>query len=668
MTSRTHAGDAVLDAERFYALVPDLMCVVGFDGYLHSVNPAWEPTVGWTEEELLSRPYTEFIVPDDRERTLMEVAKLADPSETTRDFTIQLLHRDGGTRAISWSAQGDVAKGVLYAVGKDLTQRELLEEMRRRSEERYRGLAESVSDAVISADADGVITHWNAGAERMFGQAAGAAIGQPLEIIMPERYRAPHGEGIARLRAGGAPKLLGGTVDLEALRADGTEFPVELSLGSHTVSGEVVYTGVVRDATERRRVERFQAAQLSTSEAFRHEGSELEILTQVHAGIAEAMGWKVGGLWREDPDDSRLRCAALWRAPDIEAPKFAAATRDAAFARGEGLPGVAWERGTGVRVHDVSTQANFPRLEAAAADGLHGGVAVPVCAGDECFAVMDFFNHAADWVDQGMVEAMYVLAGLAGQYIARRRAREDLRSANLQLSARAAELERSNAELEQFAYVASHDLAEPLRSIAGFTQLLERRYADTLDQEGADFMKFIVEGVSRMQALIDDLLVYSRVGRGEQPTGPVDIGDVVEQALHGLAVQIEEAGAKVTVGELPVVEGNQRELGQLFGNLLSNAIKFRGDRAPEVEVSAGACDGGWRFTVSDNGIGIEDRHAERIFKMFQRLHARDEYAGTGIGLALCRKVVEGHGGRIGVESAPGEGSTFTFTILEAATR
>ena len=247
----------------------------------------------------------------------------------------------------------------------------------------------------------------------------------------------------------------------------------------------------------------------------------------------------------------------------------------------------------------------------------------------------------------------------------RREAEAQLVAAAFELESHAAELERSNAELEQFAYVASHDLSEPLRMISGFTQLLAQRYRGRLDDDADEFIGFIVDGVERMQSLINDLLDYSRVGRRALRRERVDVGAVVEQTLQALRPAIDEAGAAVQVEPLPSVPGDPVQLGQLFQNLIANAIKFRGDEPPRVRVSAQAMHTGWRFEVADNGIGIEPRHAERIFKMFQRLHGREDYAGTGIGLAICRKIVERHGGRIWVEAAEGGGSRFVFTVVDA---
>lgn len=223
------------------------------------------------------------------------------------------------------------------------------------------------------------------------------------------------------------------------------------------------------------------------------------------------------------------------------------------------------------------------------------------------------------------------------------------------------DLARSNAELEMFAYVASHDLQEPLRMITSYTQLLAGRYGKQLDEEADDFLGFVVDGTTRMQALLQDLLKYSRVGSGELNLRPADCEDLLREAMVNLETLQEESGATVTHGPLPMVLGDPVKLVQVFQNLVANAIKFRGTSSPVVDVTAEATDEGWRLSVHDNGIGIEPAHAERVFEAFQRLHSR-EYAGTGIGLAICKKIVNRHGGRIWVESEPGQGSTFCFTL------
>jgi len=225
------------------------------------------------------------------------------------------------------------------------------------------------------------------------------------------------------------------------------------------------------------------------------------------------------------------------------------------------------------------------------------------------------------------------------------------------------ELARSNAELQQFAYVASHDLQEPLRMIGSYTQLLERRYADKLDRDAREFMGFIVDGATRMKQLIEDLLAYSRVGTRGKELRPVQAQAVLDKALANLRASLEQSAATVTHDPLPEVSADDTQLAQLLQNLIANAIKFRKkDEAPRIHVGAEDAGDEWRFSVADNGIGIEPQYFDRIFMVFQRLHTQDEYPGTGIGLAICRKVAERHRGRIWVESAYGKGSTFRFTL------
>ena len=237
------------------------------------------------------------------------------------------------------------------------------------------------------------------------------------------------------------------------------------------------------------------------------------------------------------------------------------------------------------------------------------------------------------------------------------------KTAELALARSAEEMERSNEELQRFAYVASHDLQEPLRSIVSFSQLLERRYKGKLDTDADEFITFIVEGGARMQQLIMDLLQLSRVETKAKPLVPTDAGEVVADALRLLETPIREAGATITVGDMPVVMADAAQLAQVFTNLVSNALKYRRpDVPPEVRISAERAGKFWRFSVADNGIGIEAEYFDRIFVIFQRLHTREEYAGTGIGLAVVRKIVERHGGRVGVESTLGQGSTFFFTL------
>jgi len=224
------------------------------------------------------------------------------------------------------------------------------------------------------------------------------------------------------------------------------------------------------------------------------------------------------------------------------------------------------------------------------------------------------------------------------------------------------ELRRSNENLEQFAYVASHDLQEPLRMMASYSELLERRYKGKLDSDADEFIAYIVDGAKRLQRLINDLLTYSRLGRTGKTMSELDCNSILGRVLSSMKTATEESGAIVTNDPLPTLTGNESNFIQLFQNLIGNAVKFRGVEPPRVHIGAKKNGGDWLFSVKDNGIGIEPQYKDRIFLIFQRLHARSEYPGTGIGLSICKKIVETHGGRIWLESESGKGSTFNFTI------
>ena len=236
------------------------------------------------------------------------------------------------------------------------------------------------------------------------------------------------------------------------------------------------------------------------------------------------------------------------------------------------------------------------------------------------------------------------------------------RIAEQQLARKAQELDRSNRDLEKFAYVASHDLQEPLRMVASYTQLLARRYTGKLDAEADEFIGFAVDGANRMKQLIQDLLLYSRLSAKGSSFESTDSGAAFNTAITNLHEAIVDSGAVVKAEPLPIVLADASQLAQLFQNLIGNSIKYHGDCVPQIRVAAYKEANNWIFTVTDNGIGIERQYFERIFEMFQRLHTRKQYSGTGIGLAICRNIVERHGGKIWVESQPGQGSKFLFTV------
>lgn len=341
-------------------------------------------------------------------------------------------------------------------------------------------------------------------------------------------------------------------------------------------------------------------------------------------------------------------------------------TPDAIIASDSGGEVVAWNRGAAElfkipeaqalgRTLDTVAGGDWPRRIRSALEQLRGG-RQSVHLEIECPRPDDrglYIDLSVSALYEG--GAMRAACIVARDITERRRAEQTLRAAN-------EELERSNLELQQFAYIASHDLQSPLRSISGFLQLLQQEYTGKLDEQAEQWIRFTVQNVTQMQTLIGDLLKYSRIDSRARPFGKVDMNEVMDNVTTMLDSSIQDSNAQITRDELPVVLGDHSQLAQLLMNLISNAIKYQGEAPPRVHVGAERREREWLLSVRDNGMGISHRHRERIFEIFRRLHTTRTHPGTGIGLAICRRVVTRHGGRIWVESTPGDGSTFFFTI------
>ncbi len=523
----------------------------------------------------------------------------------------------------------------------------------------------SIQDAVVSVGADQRITFWNPAAERMLGWSAAEAIGRPLTMIIPERLHDAHLAGIARVAGGAPPKLIGGPpVELVARCRDGTETPIELALGRYVEAGNSFYTGVLRDIRERVRLRRYEAAQERVAAALLTEGDDAAVARAALAALGAGLGWSLGALWLNDA--GALVCCATWAAEGIAAEGFTRSSARLRLRAGEGLPGrVAETRGT-VWIEDVGASSDFARAAEAVAAGMHAAVGIPLVADDELVGTLEFLLPQVASHDEELARLLEGVSAQLGWVFLRKRSERALAAQARELARRAEELERSNEDLERFAYVASHDLSEPLRTIAGFVQLLRDRHAQGLDPQGLEFLDFAQQGAVRMRAIIDDLLSYSRVGRAELRPERLDLGTLVAEVRAALARQIEEAGASFRIGDLPTVSGDPNQLSQVFQNLVSNAVKFRGPEPPEICVRAEREARRWRILVEDNGIGIDPKQGERVFEMFVRLHRREEYEGTGIGLALCRRILERHGGTVAVEPRDEGGTRVVLTMPASA--
>jgi signal transduction histidine kinase len=313
---------------------------------------------------------------------------------------------------------------------------------------------------------------------------------------------------------------------------------------------------------------------------------------------------------------------------------------------------------------DASADRGFLRRHILSDMGLRGAVALPMVTDDGVVGVVEFYTEGVAEPDAEEATAMEALCFQLGLLFLRKRAERAAEEAAAETRARALELERSNRELDQFASIASHDLSEPLRTVTGFLDILRRRHGDELSPPALELLDLAVGGATRMRSLIDGLLAYSRSGTDELVHDPVDLGEVGASVVAALGGNVAEVGGEVRiVGELPVVRGDRERLEQVLQNLVANGLKFHGDDPPVVTVAAVAEDPGWwRIVIEDNGIGIDAGDEARAFEMFGRLHHRDLYPGTGIGLAVVKRVVERHGGRIWHEPRPGGGSRFCFTL------
>jgi PAS domain S-box-containing protein len=487
----------------------------------------------------------------------------------------------------------------------------------RTSEQRMAGIISSAMDAVITVGEGQRILLFNPAAEKLFGCNAAEALGHPLERFIPQRFRAAHAEHIPLFgQSGLVHKPMSERDEICGLRADGTEFPIEASISQAPLGEKKVFTVILRDITERKRAE----------EALRQSVERLERVLEVET--VGVMFWDLTTGCMVDANDAFLKLMGYSRS-QVEARELT------------------WQNLTPPEYMDVSRA----EVEKFLATGRVGPYEKEYFRKDGTRLWLLFAGSSL-----GNNQCVEFCVDIS-----------DRKKAEEVLAQRAQELARSNADLAQFAYVASHDLKEPLRAVSGCVGLLKRHYEGKLDEQTGEYMTHIVDGAVRMETLIDGLLAYSRVGTQGGELQPVECAKALGTALQNLAASIEESGAVVTHDTLPAVDGDLPQLVSLFQNLIGNALKFRKATLPHIHVSAERNGTHWHFSVRDNGIGIAPQYFERIFAVFQRLHTRREYPGTGIGLAICKKIVERHGGRIWVESVPGEGATFSFSLLDAQT-
>ncbi|WP_394739860.1 PAS domain-containing sensor histidine kinase [Natronococcus roseus] len=526
----------------------------------------------------------------------------------------------------------------------------------------FEALADALPDGIIVLDTNSEIRYANPAVERILGYDPEALVGASKVEIIPSRLRQRHLDALQRYLETGERNLDWTYVELPGQHSDGHEIPLGVSLNDFFHDGDRYFVGLFRDVSPRKEAEEALTAKVAQLETLAYlsryalENGEIdELLAKATDLVAAALDVECCAVLETDATGSRshdasFRVRATTGCGDAltEGETASASPADslAAAARGGDGP---------IVVEAFETDDRFDGTPLLSDPDLHSGIGAAIGPIADSWGVLaayddrprEFADHDVDFLDS----VATILATALERRRYERRLNETVR-----------ELEASNERLEQFAYAASHDLQEPLRMISSYLGLIESRYADDLDGDAEEFIEYAVDGADRMREMIDGLLAYSRIDSQGDPFEPVELETVLEDVLTDLQMMTERQGAEITAESLPTVQGDASQLRQLLQNLLSNAIEYSGDEPPRVHVGADRDGDRWRLSVRDEGIGIDPAEQERVFEVFQRLHGHEEYEGTGIGLAICRRIVERHGGRIRVDSEPGEGATFAFTL------
>jgi PAS domain S-box-containing protein len=603
---------------------PDAMVVVNQSGDIVLLNLQAEKQFGYRRDELLGQKVTNIIPVGFAERLIADDLRSAEDASAQQIETgIELIGRrkDGDEFPIEIMLSPlDSAEGTLVTAAiRNISVRKTAEMHLAQMEGKYRGLLEAAPDAMVVVNQGGEIVLLNVQAEKQFGYRRDELLGQRVTNIIPVGFAERLIADDLRSTEDALAQQIGTGIELIGLRKDGGEFPIEIMLSPLESAEGTLVTAAVRDISVRK------AAETNLSQM---EGRYRGLLEAApDAMVVVNQGGKIVLL-------------------NVQAEKQFGYRRDELL---------------GQKVTNIIPVGFAERLIADDMRSAEDASAQQIGTGIELIAQRkDGSEFPIELMLSPLRNAEGILVTAAIRDISVRK------KAAVVLLQKVEELHRSNEELGQFAYIASHDLQEPLRMVASYTQLLSRRYKGKLDSDADEFIAFAVDGASRMQRLIQDLLAYSRVGTKGKDLAETSSDAALQQAIINLRGAIEERGAMITHDDpLPVVLADEMQLVQLFQNLIGNAIKYHRSGVPQVHVSVvrnGAKK--WNFAVKDNGLGIDPQYFERIFGMFQRLHKRDEFAGTGIGLAICKKIVERHGGNITVESQPGLGSTFGFSLLE----
>ncbi len=600
---------------------PDAMVVVNQGGKIVRLNVQAEKQFGYRHDELVGRQVKDIIPQGFAERLIADGTRTAAEALAQQIGTgIELYGRrkNGSDFPIEIMLSPlESAEGVLVTAAiRDISLRKDAEKHLAQMEGRYRGLLEAAPDAMVVVNQSGEIVLLNVQAEKQFGYRRDELVGQKVKNIIPEGFAERLIADGTRTAAEALAQQIGTGIELYGRRKNGSDFPIEIMLSPLESADGILVTAAIRDISVRKDAEKHLAQM---------EGR--------YRGLLEA-------------------------APDAMVVVNQSGEIVLLNVQAEKQFGYRRDELVGQKVKNIIPEGFAERLVADALRSAEDALAQQIGTGIELNGRR---KNGSDFPIEIMLSPLESADGTL--VTAAIRDITTRKKAEADLLQKVEELNRSNEELGQFAYIASHDLQEPLRMVASYTQLLSRRYKGKLDSDADEFISFAVDGASRMHRMIQDLLAYSRVGTKGKDLLDASSEEALHQALMNLRGAIEDSAALVTHDPLPAVMADEMQLIQLFQNLVGNAIKYQNPGVPRVHVSA-VKNGGkkWIFSVQDNGLGIDSQYFEKIFGMFQRLHKREEFAGTGIGLAICKKIVERHGGSISVESQLGHGSTFRFAL------
>ena len=616
---RGHTEETLRDSEEKYRMLVDgvrdyAIFMLDLQGQILSWNAGAEKVKGYKAEEIIGHNFSCFFPPEE--------IKQGRPEELLRLTAISGRQQEQGMRVrkdgsrflanITFTALRD-RDGNLQGFSEfshDLSES-------KESGAKYRGLLEAAPDAMVVVNQSGEIVLLNVQAEKQFGYRRDELVGQKVKNIIPKGFAERLIADGTRSAAEALAQQIGTGIELSGRRKDGSEFPIEIMLSPLQSAEGILVTAAIRNISIRKDAEKHLAQMEGRYRGLLEAAPDAMVVVNQSGEIVllNVQAEKQFGYRRDELVGQKVKNII----PKGFAERLIAdGTRSAAEA-------LAQQIGTGIELSGRRKDGSEFPIE-----------------------IMLSPLESADGV-------IVVTAAIRNITVRKQ--------ADLQLVQKVEELNRSNEELQQFSYVASHDLQEPLRMVASYTQLLASRYKGKLDADADEFIGFAVDGCNRMRGLIQDLLAYSRSGTDGKVLHKRSSENALNNALKNLSGTIEESGAVVTHDALPVITTDDTQLAQVFQNLVGNAIKYHGTEVPAVHISATRKDlEEWTFSVRDNGLGIEAQYFERIFILFQRLHGRTEFKGTGIGLAICKKIVEGLGGRIWVESQLGKGSTFYFAL------